>query len=101
MDYIVDVVSLVAILALTLAVMARFAILSSRVDAIARVEAKLDTLLAQLDVKYDPVGDLPADVQDALDRGQKIEAIKRLRQATGLGLKEAKDRIDLASAARR
>ena len=37
---------------------------------------------------------LPPDVLAALDEGQIIEAIKRLRAATGLGLKEAKDLID-------
>lgn len=37
---------------------------------------------------------LPANVVDAIDRGEPIEAIKLLRQATGLGLKEAKDLID-------
>lgn len=37
---------------------------------------------------------LPPDVLAALDAGQLIEAIKRLRAATGLGLKEAKDLID-------
>lgn len=37
---------------------------------------------------------LPADVRDALRTGHKIEAIKRLREATGLGLREAKDLID-------
>jgi hypothetical protein len=30
----------------------------------------------------------------AVDSGNKIEAIKRLREETGLGLKEAKDAID-------
>ena len=37
---------------------------------------------------------LPSDVVEALQRGETIEAIKRLRAATGLGLKEAKDVID-------
>lgn len=37
---------------------------------------------------------LPPDVLAALDNDQLIEAIKRLRAATGLGLKEAKDLID-------
>lgn len=37
---------------------------------------------------------LPPDVLAAIDNGQLIEAIKRLRAATGLGLKEAKDLID-------
>jgi hypothetical protein len=38
--------------------------------------------------------DLPQDVLDALLRGRKIEAIKRLREARGLGLKEAKDLVE-------
>ena len=38
--------------------------------------------------------DMPADVITALSRGQKIEAIKRLREARGIGLKEAKDAVD-------
>jgi ribosomal protein L7/L12 len=37
---------------------------------------------------------LPDDVRDALVTGNTVEAIKRLRTATGLGLKEAKDLID-------
>lgn len=40
---------------------------------------------------------LPSDVQDALQRGDKIEAIRVLREATGLGLKEAKDVIEAGS----
>jgi ribosomal protein L7/L12 len=39
-------------------------------------------------------GDLPDDVFEALENGQTIEAIKLLRAATGLGLKETKDMID-------
>lgn len=38
--------------------------------------------------------ELPDDVLDALENGQTIEAIKLLRAASGLGLKEAKDLID-------
>lgn len=34
------------------------------------------------------------DVVAAVDGGRKIEAIKRLREETGLGLKEAKHAID-------
>lgn len=37
---------------------------------------------------------LPPEVLAALDEGHTIEAIKRLRTATGLGLKESKDLID-------
>jgi ribosomal protein L7/L12 len=34
------------------------------------------------------------DVSDLVRQGRKIEAIKRYREATGLGLKEAKDAVD-------
>jgi hypothetical protein len=37
---------------------------------------------------------VPPDVVDALRRGNKIEAIKRLREASGLGLAEAKGVLD-------
>jgi len=41
---------------------------------------------------------LPADliqsVEEALARGQKIEAIKLVRDGTGMGLKEAKDFVE-------
>lgn len=39
-------------------------------------------------------GSLPADVMSALQRGEKLEAIKLLREATGLGLREAKDVVE-------
>ncbi len=37
---------------------------------------------------------LPAEVLQAIERGDLIQAIKRLREATGLGLKEAKDAVE-------
>jgi len=37
---------------------------------------------------------LPAAALEALSRGQKIEAIKIVREARGLGLKESKDAVD-------
>ena len=39
-------------------------------------------------------GDFAAEVVAAISRGQKIEAIRLLREAQGIGLKEAKDQID-------
>ena len=39
-------------------------------------------------------GDTRARIEDALRRREKIEAIKRLREATGLGLKEAKEQVE-------
>jgi hypothetical protein len=46
------------------------------------------------DIKFDPYLDVPADVREALDAGEMIQAIKRFRQATGADLKEAKEFVD-------
>lgn len=46
-----------------------------------------------------PPGDLPAAAIDALRRGNKIEAIKLHREATGEGLKESKDAVEAWEAA--
>lgn len=41
-----------------------------------------------------PTGSLPTAVIDALQRGKRIEAIRRLREASGLGLAEARALIE-------
>jgi hypothetical protein len=61
---------------------------------LSRVEAKLDLLLRQAGVAYDPKAAMPAGVLDALQRGNKIEAIKLYREATGASLAEAKDQVE-------
>ncbi len=44
-----------------------------------------------------PKDSLPETVRDALRGGNKMEAIRRLRQTTGVDLKEARARIDAQS----
>jgi ribosomal protein L7/L12 len=60
-----------------------------------RIEALIRMVGGELD-RYDaPSGlELPLPVRDALHRGKKILAIKLLREATGLGLSEAKDAVE-------
>lgn len=41
---------------------------------------------------------LPPGVVDAMQRGRKIEAIRLLRDHTGMGLKEAKEAVEAAAA---
>jgi hypothetical protein len=74
----------------------RFAAVNRRLDRLARLEGKLDSILKHLGLSFDPLGDIPADALAALREGRKVEAIKRYRAATGVGLAEAKDRIDEA-----
>ncbi len=42
---------------------------------------------------------LPAQARQALTEGRKIEAIRIVREVSGLGLKEAKERVEAAMAA--
>jgi ribosomal protein L7/L12 len=44
-------------------------------------------------VRLDPAAE--SELREMVARGQKIEAIKRARELTGLGLKEAKDYVEL------
>jgi hypothetical protein len=59
-----------------------------------RVEAKLDLLLKQENIKFDPYANVPREVADAVRAGKKIQAIKLYRDSTGVGLEEAKDLIE-------
>lgn len=83
-----------ACLALLLVVLVNLFQVQKRVTTLTRVEAKLDLLLRNAGLQYDPYADLPAPVAEALRRGDKIEAIKHYRQATGAGLKDAKEFIE-------
>jgi hypothetical protein len=65
-----------------------------RLGALSRLDTELDLLLKQAGIDYDPYTNLPLDVVDAVKRGNKIGAIKRYRERTGVGLKEAKDVIE-------
>ena len=70
--------------------------LRSRVN---ELEDRLKALYRHLHLEYADPGSDPAmssQVQDALRRGNKIEAIKIYREMTGVGLAEAKDVIDKA-----
>ena len=46
------------------------------------------------------MGSVPDTVQHALAQGNKIEAIRLLREHAGIGLKEAKDRVDALDVSR-
>jgi ribosomal protein L7/L12 len=79
---------------LLLVVAARMNALQSRIAVLGRIEGKIDLLLTHADLKYDPLAHVASDVADAIRRNQKIEAIKLYREATGVGLKEAKDYVE-------
>lgn len=72
----------------------RLLAIERRLRRLSRIDAKVDALLRSAGVTFDEFNDVPADVRDALERGKTILAIKRFRQATGVGLKEAKHFVD-------
>jgi hypothetical protein len=84
----------VVVLILLTGIGARLNGLRSRIAVLSRVEAKLDLLLKQANIKFDPYASVPLDIVQALREGRKIEAIKLYRQSSGVGLKEAKDFVE-------
>lgn len=71
-------------------------LLKSRIN---ELEDRLNFLYQRLGLEYsDPNSDpiRSPKIQDALRRGNKIEAIKIYRELTGVGLAEAKEAIDRA-----
>jgi ribosomal protein L7/L12 len=72
----------------------RLSALERRLNRLSRLDAKVDALLKHAGVQFDEFQDVPADVREALERGETILAIKRFRAATGVGLKEAKEFVD-------
>jgi hypothetical protein len=65
-----------------------------RIARVSVVEAKLDLLLKLAELEYDPYQNVPGAVADAIRSGNKIGAIKRYRETTAVGLKEAKDFVE-------
>ncbi len=68
--------------------------LRKRAAVLSRIEAKLDLVLQHAGLKYVPYANLPETVIEALRNANKIQAIKNYREATGVGLREAKDFIE-------
>ena len=63
-----------------------------------RLERQFDLLLEVLGAELpspEPDPAIAAAIQRRIDAGQKIEAIKKVREASGCGLKEAKDAVEL------
>ena len=63
----------------------KLAAIDRRLNRLSRLDAKVDALLRASGVNFDELQDVPADVREALERGETILAIKRFRQATGAG----------------
>lgn len=76
-------------------------VFQNRIDAIARqaaavsrLEGKLDLLLNNAGLVYDPYKGVPPSVVEAMLQGKKIEAIKRYREVSSVSLREAKAYVE-------
>jgi hypothetical protein len=67
-------------------------------ERIRRLEEQVDHLYRHLGLSQPgpgtPAGGLDPDIQQLLNSGKKINAIKLYRERTGVGLAEAKDAIE-------
>jgi ribosomal protein L7/L12 len=60
----------------------------------ALLEAKVNFLYAKTGLVFDPWEALAPDIRKAVQNGQKIVAIKLYRDASGCGLRQAKDAVE-------
>jgi hypothetical protein len=68
--------------------------LRKRSRRLGRIEAKLDLLMRNAGIEFGPYEGLPAQVVDALNRGDKLGAIKFYCFTAGLSLKEARRLVE-------
>ncbi|GAA2146117.1 ribosomal protein bL12 [Glycomyces algeriensis] len=66
-------------------------------EALARIERKLDLVMQHLGLHdyAPPAPDPLTEVRALIGQGKKIQAIKVYRELTGVGLKEAKDAVEM------
>src|SRR5215813_2032799 len=68
--------------------------LRKRTRRLGRMEAKLDLLMRNAGIEFGPYEGLPAQVVDALNRGEKLEAIKFYCFTREVSFKEAKTFVE-------
>lgn len=61
---------------------------------VARINVTVDRVAKQLGLQGTIPGNIDAELRSLISEGKKIEAIKKYRMATGLGLLEAKEYVD-------
>jgi hypothetical protein len=91
---------ILGIVALVLAILLLLAVVGKRLDEIEkqfsllyRIESKLDFLLKQANLEFDPYANLARDVIEAVHKGENTRAIKLYRRTTGQRLKAAREFI--------
>ena len=100
MDELSEIAALLAAILIVLTLYRLFVLeqrvgrLSPLESKLSRLEGKVDELLKHVGIAYDPYERLSDEVIRAVQRGEKVQAIKHYRAETGVGLKEAKEFIE-------
>ena len=68
--------------------------LQKRLRQLSIVDAKLDALLKQAGIEFDPFEHVQQEVIDALKSGSKIEAIRLYKESSNVSHKEAKENVE-------
>jgi len=64
-------------------------------NEITRTNSFLEKIAKQIGVPDTTTENIDEELKALIAKGQKIKAVKRYREVTGLGLKEAKEHVDL------
>lgn len=64
---------------------------------VCRINVTLDKIAKQMGVDDLVTGNIDTELKILIAKGKKIKAIKQYRMKTGIGLKEAKEYVDLLS----
>lgn len=79
------------------AILSLLSVISQLRNDVARINITLDKIAKQVGVTDTAIQNIDGELKDLISQGKKVKAIKKYRMVTGIGLKEAKEYIDLLS----
>lgn len=79
------------------AILSLSSVISQLRNDVARINITLDKIAKQIGVSDTVIQNVDGELKDLISQGKKVKAIKKYRMVTGIGLKEAKEYIDLLS----
>lgn len=79
------------------AILSLLSVISQLRNDVSRINITLDKIAKQVGVTDTAIQNIDGELKDLISQGKKVKAIKKYRMVTGIGLKEAKEYIDLLS----
>lgn len=78
-------------------ILSLLSVISQLRNDVSRINITLDKIAKQVGVTDTAIQNIDGELKDLISQGKKVKAIKKYRMVTGIGLKEAKEYIDLLS----